>query len=79
MLAVILCVAGTRLFVEQFAEHRVNIVLIADMLHSKVIEHRLQMLILTPQRLMRAARNFDVAVITHHGQNFLREDFVAQR
>ncbi len=32
------------LFMKQFTEHRINIILVADMLHRKVVESRLQML-----------------------------------
>ncbi|VFS18378.1 Uncharacterised protein [Escherichia coli] len=31
------------LFMKQFTEHRINIILVADMLHRKVVESRLQM------------------------------------
>lgn len=37
-----------RLFLKQFAEYRINILLIANMLHGEVIERRLQMFILAP-------------------------------
>ena len=66
-LAAGLCIAGGRLLVEQLPEYRIDIILIADMLHSKVIEHRLQMFILPPQSLVRAAGDFDIAVVTHDG------------
>ncbi|MNP19015.1 hypothetical protein D3C76_1115240 [compost metagenome] len=49
------------------------------MLHGKIIEHRLQVFILPPQRLMRATGDFDIAVIPHHRQNFLRQYFVTER
>jgi hypothetical protein len=39
--------------VEQLPEHRINIILVTDMLHGKIIEHRLQMFILPPQGLVR--------------------------
>jgi hypothetical protein len=41
------------LLVEQLPEHRVDIFLVADMLHGKVIKHRLQMFIFAPQGLVR--------------------------
>jgi hypothetical protein len=40
-LAVGLRVAGSGLFVEQLPEHRVDIILIADVLHGKIVKHRL--------------------------------------
>ena len=55
------------LFMKQFTEHRINIILVADMLHRKVVESRLQMLLFSPQCLMRATCNFDIAVITNNG------------
>lgn len=55
------------LLMKQFTEHRINIILVADMLHRKVVESRLQMLIFSPQCLMRATGNFDIAVITNNG------------
>ena len=33
------------LFMKQFTEHRINIILVADVLHRKVVESRLQMCI----------------------------------
>ena len=36
------------LFMKQFTEHRINIILVADVLHRKVVESRLQMLIFSP-------------------------------
>ncbi len=43
-----LCTLIGALFLKQFAEYRINILLIANMLHGEVIERRLQMFILTP-------------------------------
>ena len=63
---------------KQFAEYRVDILLVANMLHGEIIKGRLQVFILAPQGLVRPAGNFDIAVITHHRQNFLRQQFVAQ-
>ena len=63
---------------EQFAEHRVDIILVADMLDSEVIKYRLQMFILAPQRLVRPPCNLNIAVVTHHRQDLLRQDFVTQ-
>ena len=51
---------------KQFAEYRVDILLVANMLHGEIIKGRLQVFILAPQGLMRPAGNFDIAVITHH-------------
>lgn len=50
------------LFLEQFSEHGVNILLIANMLHGEVVESRLQVFVFTPQRLMRPAGDFNIAV-----------------
>ena len=61
---------------EQLPEHRINVILVTDMLHGEIIEHRLQMLILPPQGLVRATGDFDIAVVTHDRQNFLRQDLV---
>ncbi len=49
---------------EQFAEHRIDIFLVANVLHSKVLKGFLQMLIFAPQRLVRAAGYLYVAVVT---------------
>ena len=62
---------------EKLAEYRVDIFLIADMLDGEVIKHGLQMFIFAPQCLMRAACYLDIAVVTHHWQNFLRQNFMA--
>ncbi len=43
-----LCTLIGALFLKQFAEYRINIILIANMLHGEVIERRLQMFILAP-------------------------------
>ena len=52
------------LFMKQFTEHRINIILVADMLQRKVVESRLQMLIFSP----RADGDvFRIAVITNNG------------
>lgn len=45
---VYLCTLIGALFLKQFAEYRINILLIANMLHGEVIERRLQMFILAP-------------------------------
>ena len=58
-----LSITGGALFMEQLAEDRVNIFLIANMLHCKILKRRLQMLILAPQRLVGAAGDFDIAVV----------------
>ena len=72
-----LCLVGAGvLFVEKLAEHRVDIFLIADMLDCEIIKHRLQMFIFAPQRLVRAACYLDIAIVTHNGQNFLRQNFM---
>ena len=54
------------LFMKQFTGHRINIILVADVLHRKVVESRLQMLIFSPQCLMCTTGNFDIAVITNN-------------
>lgn len=54
------------LFMKQFTEHRINIILVADVLHRKVVESRLQMLIFSLQCLMCTTGNFDIAVITNN-------------
>ena len=54
------------LFMKQFTEHRINIILVADVLHRKVVESRLQMLIFSSQCLMCTTGNFDIAVITNN-------------
>ena len=58
--------AGGTLFMKKFAEHRINIILIANMLHRKIIKRGLQMFIFAPQGLMCAAGNFDITVVTNH-------------
>lgn len=40
--------AGGALFLKKLAEHRINIILIANMLHRKIIKGGLQMLIFAP-------------------------------
>lgn len=40
--------AGGTLFLKKLAEHRINIILIANMLHCKIIKRGLQMLIFAP-------------------------------
>ena len=40
--------AGGTLFLKKLAEHRINIILIANMLHREIIKGGLQMLIFSP-------------------------------
>ncbi len=64
---------------EQLPEHRINILLIADMLHCKVLKRRLQVLILTPEGLMRPTGDLDIAVVAHYRQYFFRQNLMTQR
>ena len=64
---------------KQFAKYRINIFRVANMLHSKVFEGRLQVFILPPQRLVRPTGYLNIAIVAHHGQDLLRQQFMTQR